>query len=72
MQLYLPPDGCFNKDFLKDVLAERKSLFRMVDVKWINVPLYDELSIKNLMPMMMQEPAFRAYMPDAFPKGRQI
>ena len=42
-----------NKDFLKDVLKESKNLFRMDQVKWINVPLYDELSIKNLMPMMM-------------------
>jgi hypothetical protein len=72
VQLYLPPDTCFNKDFLKDVLCERKSLFRMDQVKAINVPMYDELSIKNLLPMMMEEPMFRTYVPDSFPKGRQL
>ena len=44
----------------------------MDQVKAINVPMYDELSIKNLLPMMMEEPMFRTYVPDSFPKGRQI
>jgi hypothetical protein len=38
----------------------------------VNVPLYDELSVKNLWPEMIQYPEFRRYMPDHLPKGRQI
>jgi hypothetical protein len=41
-----------NKDFLKDILAERKSLLRLDMVKRINVPLYDELAVGKLWPMM--------------------
>jgi hypothetical protein len=61
-----------NKDFLKDVLAERKALMPLIEVKHINVPLYNELSIKNLGPMMAQEPEFMRYFPDQLPKGRQM
>ena len=53
-----------NKDFLKQVLVEEKALFPMSDIKWVNVPLYDELSVKNLWPEMIQYPEFRRYMPD--------
>lgn len=56
MQLYVPPEVNITKDFLKDVLSEKKSLFLAKDVRLINVPAYDELSIKNLMPQMMNEP----------------
>jgi hypothetical protein len=53
LQLYVPPEICINKDFLKSVLKEEKSLFSMQDVKWVNVPQYDELSVKNLWPDMI-------------------
>ena len=41
-----------NKDFLKDVLTEEKSLLKLEEVKRVNVPLYDELSVVSLWPMM--------------------
>lgn len=41
-----------NKDFLKDVLTEEKSLLKLDEVKRVNVPLYDELSVVSLWPMM--------------------
>ena len=34
-----------NRAFLKDVLAERKKLLKMKDVKFITVPQYPELSV---------------------------
>ena len=55
VQLYLPPDICLNKDFLKDVLAERKQLLRLEQVKFVTVPLYDELSLKSLGPQMVND-----------------
>lgn len=54
------------------MLTEEKALFSMQEIKWVNVPLYDELSVKNLWPEMIQYPEFRRYMPDSLPKGRQI
>ena len=61
-----------NKDFLKEVLAEEKSLFRLDQVRFIHVPLYDELSIKNLAPQMANEPEFMKYFPTNLPRGRSI
>jgi len=40
-----------NKDFLKEVFAEDKDLLELKKVKWINVPLYDELSVVSIWPM---------------------
>ena len=41
-----------NKDFLKQVLTEEKSLLHLDDVKRIHVPLYDEISVLRLWPML--------------------
>ena len=50
VQLYLPDDTMFNKDFLRQVLAEEKELFEIHNVRFINVPHYDEVSVKRLWP----------------------
>ena len=55
VQLYLPPKYMLNKDFLKGVLTEKKSLLRLDQVKRINVPLYDELSVVKIWPMMQSD-----------------
>ena len=34
-----------NKDFLKDVFSEKKKLLELNNVKRINVPKYNELSV---------------------------
>ena len=39
-----------NKDFLRDVLSDQKHLMEIQNVRFVNVPLYDELSVKNLWP----------------------
>ena len=41
-----------NKDFLKQIFMEEKRLLRLDQVKRINVPLYDELAVGKLWPMM--------------------
>ena len=58
-----------NKDFLRAVLAERKALFKLTDVKFIVVPKYEELSVKDLMPHLQKDKTFMMYFPDKFPKG---
>lgn len=58
MQLYVPPEKYINKDFLKQVLAEDKKLLPNMEVKPVNVPLYDELSVKKFYPMLQTDPTF--------------
>ena len=41
-----------NKDFLKQVLTEEKELLLIKDVRFINVPMYDELAVKRVWPEM--------------------
>ncbi len=40
------------------------------NVRFINVPLYDELSVKNLWPQIRTSGNFIKYFPDTLPKGR--
>ena len=70
MQLYVPPEYMINKDFLKEVFAEEKELLELKEVKWINVPLFDELSVVNMWPMMKEEKEIMMYFPSKLPKGR--
>ena len=40
------------------------------DVKLVNVPAFDELSVKNLWPHCQTIPDIMKYFPDKLPKGR--
>ena len=60
----------FNKDFLKDVLAGRKLLLSLKEVKWCKAPDYDELGVTHIYPLMKDNPRFSLYMPTKLPKGR--
>ena len=59
-----------NKDFLKQVLSGEKRLFELKQVKFINVPVYDELAIKHIYPLARDEPNLMLYFPDKLPQGR--
>ena len=45
-----------NKDFLKQILSGQKKLLAVNEVRYINVPLYDELSVKSIYPMVKDRP----------------
>ena len=47
-QYYLPPENMINKDFIKMVLIGEKQLVKMEELKPINLPSYDEISVKQL------------------------
>lgn len=78
----MPPDHMINKgkiarrpilngiDFLKAVFTEEKSLMTLSQVKQVHVPMYDELSVKELWPMLKADPQVLKYFPDTLPKGR--
>ena len=40
------------------------------EVKFISVPHYDELSVKNLWPDVKKDPDFLRYFPSVYPKGK--
>ena len=59
-----------NKDFLRQVFVEEKRLLSLSDVRWIEMPRYDELSVTNLYPKLKADPQIMLYLPDRLPKGR--
>ena len=55
---------------MKEVLAGKRDLLPLSEVKHINVPFYDELSVKDLWPQMQGHADFMRFFPAQFPKGR--
>ena len=45
-----------NRDFVRAVLKGEKSLLKKSACKFINVPKYDELSVKNMFPRFKDDP----------------
>ena len=70
LQLYVPPEKMLNRDFMKQLLAEDKKLLELRAVRHVNVPRYDELSVKKFWPLMQKDAAFMQYMPDPAADGR--
>ena len=60
-----------NKDFLKMVLKGERRLLKMKEVRMCNVPLYDELSVDNLYPKIMELPGMKELFPASYPKGKK-
>jgi hypothetical protein len=46
--MMLPPIDNIGKDFLRAVFAEEKQLISLADVKWVNVPKWPEVNVKDL------------------------
>ena len=42
------PYKMVTKDYLKDVLQGKKKLLKMSEVRFINLPLFDEIAVKHL------------------------
>lgn len=59
-----------NKDFLKQVFAGDKKLLELKQVKWIHVPVYDELAVHKIWPLIKEEEKMMMFFPDKLPKGR--
>ena len=61
---YLPPKKKITKDFLKEVFAGRKSLIPYAQLRPIDVPHYDELSVVNLLDDAMAQASLAKFFPD--------
>ena len=59
-----------NKDFIKGVLTEKKKLLSLSEVKHVNVPHYEELSVKKFWPILSADENFMSYMPNPSVEGR--
>jgi hypothetical protein len=55
---------------MKQVLKGEKKFLKMMNVKIINVPDYDEIGVKHLYERVVQRPGMAEYFPDKFPIGR--
>ena len=70
LQLYTPPTLMINKDFLRQVMSGEKELMPRQQVKSVDVPHFDELSVKNIWPIVKDDAKFMSYFPDVLPKNR--
>ena len=61
----------FTKDYAKDIFSEKKLLIKKKNVLFVEVPKFDELSVKNLYEKLLALDNMSLYFPDQFPKGRQ-
>ena len=59
------------KDYLKDVLAGNRKLMRMSDIRFVNIPAYNELNIDNLYLKALKQPEMSEFFPKSYPKGRK-
>ena len=51
-------------------MGERKDLLPMARVRTVNVPLYDELSVRKFYPMFQGDEEVMKYLPDPTPDMR--
>jgi len=59
-----------NRDYLKQILSDKKKLLPLSELRCVAVPKFDELSVKNLFPMVLQDKQIMLYFPDSLPQGR--
>ena len=48
------PYDMLTKDMLRDIFSGKKGMMKLAMVKFISVPKYDELSVKNLYDKLVQ------------------
>ena len=49
--------------FMRDILSEKKSHLKQNDVIRLDVPAYQEISVKNLYEDAMKDPVLSKYLP---------
>ena len=46
----------FSKDFIKMVLADKKKLLKMSEVRPVNTPKFAEISVLSIWPLIQKDP----------------
>jgi len=49
--------------FMRDILSDRKLHLKQNEVIRLEIPAYEEISVKNLYPDAMQDPVLSRYLP---------
>lgn len=62
--MYLPSIKGTKVGFMRDILSEKKSFLRANEVNHMKVPLYQEISVKNMYDDAMQDPILKKYLPE--------
>ena len=70
VRYYVPPKSQFTKDFIKDLLANKKSLLKMADIKMIVVPQYQELSVCKIWEQVKDDEEFKKFFCDSYADGK--
>ena len=55
---------------MRQVLKGEKSLLPIAECKFVTVPQYDELGVKNLFPKFLGDSEVMQYLQDEYPKNR--
>ena len=59
------------KDYMKAILAGTKDLLGKHEVKSVTVKKFDEISVKDMYPKLLERDEMKPYFPDKYPIGRQ-
>ena len=70
VQLYVPPEKTINRDFLRQVLKGEKMLLAIADCKFVTIPHYDGLGVRNIFEQFRGDEEVMKYMQDEYPKDR--
>ena len=65
----MPPEKMITRDMMKQILKGEKTLLKMAQVRFINVPAYAEISVKHMYPKLMKLEGMSKYFPDKYAKG---
>ena len=52
------------------MLTEEKEFLKLEELRQVNIPKYDECSVKNIYPRIWQNPTMMRYFPDRLPQGK--
>ena len=66
--MYLPKKTHCTRDWFKAVLKDEKKLIPIANIKSVIVPCYPELSLKKLLPEILNIPEVMTYMPHGLEK----
>ena len=64
-----PTEAEFKAWDRKDPEGE-KHLYKKHEIRYVHVPQYEELSVKNIYPLMAKDAVFMSYFPDKYAKGK--
>jgi len=65
----MPYEMC-TRELIKEIFSGTKKLLKLKEVKFIQAPKYDEISVKNLYDKLIALEGMKAYFPDKYAKGR--